>query len=119
MRYLGFMGVLFVLFFFNCLVGCLSTIVWTPAVLSVFYACVLHLCFCLCSAQLSMFHMERRSRNTLIIITKFCCGFRLQPGKDGRTEIVERGHNHGFPSLIKSCVYVSMLFLHNSSAIRW
>ena len=32
------------------------------------YACVLHFCICICSAQLSMFHMERRSRNTLIII---------------------------------------------------
>ena len=49
-----------------CLVGCFSTIIWTPTVLSVLYACVLY--FCLCSAQLSIFHMERRSRNTLIII---------------------------------------------------
>ena len=43
-------------------------IVWTPAVLSVLYACVLYLCICPCSAQLNMFHMERRSRNMLIII---------------------------------------------------
>ena len=43
-------------------------IVWTPAVLSVLYACVLYFCICTCSAQLSMFHMERRSRNMLIII---------------------------------------------------
>ena len=42
---------------------------WTPAVLSVLYACVLYFCICPCSAQLSMFHMERRSRNTLIIIS--------------------------------------------------
>ena len=27
--------------FFHCLVGCLSMIVWTPAVLGVLYACVL------------------------------------------------------------------------------
>ena len=27
-----------------------------------------YFCICTCSAQLSMFHMERRSRNTLIII---------------------------------------------------
>ena len=33
------------------------------------YACVLYFCICTCSAQLSMFHMERRSRNTLIIIS--------------------------------------------------
>ena len=32
------------------------------------YACVLYFCICPCSAQLSMSHMERRSRNTLIII---------------------------------------------------
>ena len=29
-------------FFLNCLAGCFSMIVWTPAVLSVFYACVLY-----------------------------------------------------------------------------
>ena len=43
-------------------------IIWTPTVLSVLYACVLHFCISTCSVQLSMFHMERRSRNTLIII---------------------------------------------------
>ena len=36
--------------------------------LSVLYACVFYFCICTCSAQLSMFHMEKRSRNTLIII---------------------------------------------------
>ena len=41
---------------------------WTPAVLSVLFTRVLHFCICTCSAQLSMFHMERRSRNTLIVI---------------------------------------------------
>ena len=41
-------------------------IIWTPAVLSVLYACILY--FYTCSAQLSMFHMQRHSRNTLIII---------------------------------------------------
>ena len=56
------------LFFLNCLAGCLSMIIWTPVVLSVLYACVLYFCICTCSAQLSMFHMERLSRNTLIII---------------------------------------------------
>ena len=53
---------------FLCLVGCFSMIIWTPAVLSVLYACVLYFCICTCSAQFSMFHMERHSRNTLIII---------------------------------------------------
>ena len=43
-------------------------ITWTPTVLSVLYACVSYCCICTCSAQLSMFHMDRRSRNTLIII---------------------------------------------------
>ena len=53
---------------FLCLFGCFSMIVWTPTVLSVFYACVLYICICTCSAHLSMFHMERPFRNTLIII---------------------------------------------------
>ena len=43
-------------------------IVWTHAVLGVLYVCVLYFCVCPCSAQLSMFHIERRFRNTLIII---------------------------------------------------
>ena len=43
-------------------------IIWTPAVLSVLYACVSYFCICTCSAQLGMFHMERRSRNILITI---------------------------------------------------
>ena len=53
---------------FLYLVGCFSMIIWTHAVLSVLSACVLYFCICTYSAQLSMFHMERRSRNTLIII---------------------------------------------------
>ena len=55
---------------FLCLVGCFSMIIWTPTVLSVLHACVLYFCICTCSAQLSMFHMERRSRNMLIVV---CC----------------------------------------------
>ena len=43
-------------------------IVWTPTVLSVLYACVLYFCIYTCSTQLCMFHMERRSRNTLVFI---------------------------------------------------
>ena len=50
---------------FLCLPGCFSMITRTPAVLSVLYACVLYSCICM---QLSMIHMERCSRNTLIII---------------------------------------------------
>ena len=60
---MDFMGILFL-----CLVGCLSMIIWTPTVLSVLHACVPYFCICTCSVQLRMFHMERRSRNTLIII---------------------------------------------------
>ena len=62
-------------FFFNtylyCLVGCLSMIVWTPAVLGVIYACVMYFCICTCSAQLSRFYMERPCRNIFIIIIIF------------------------------------------------
>ena len=39
-------------------------IILTPVVFSVLYACVLYICICTCSAQLSMFHTERRCRNT-------------------------------------------------------
>ena len=39
MQYLGFMGIIF-----NCLVGCLSVIFRTPAVLGVVYAYVLYFC---------------------------------------------------------------------------
>ena len=53
---------------FLCLVGCFSMSIWTPSVLSVFYACVLYFCICTCLAQFSMFHMERRFRNMLLII---------------------------------------------------
>ena len=61
---MGFYG-----YSFLCLVGCFSMTIWTPTVLSVLYACVLYnFCICTRSAQLSMFHMERLSRNTLIII---------------------------------------------------
>ena len=50
-------------------------IVWTPAVLSVLYACVLYFCICTCLAQLNMFHMERCSRNmSIIIIVIVMCG---------------------------------------------
>ena len=42
--------------------------VLTNAVLGVVDACVLYFCICTCSVQLSMFHMEGRSRNALIII---------------------------------------------------
>ena len=40
-----FMGILML-----CLFGCFSMIIWTPTVLSVFYACVLYFCICTCSA---------------------------------------------------------------------
>ena len=62
--YLGFMGNSF----FHCLVGCFSMIAWTPAVLSVLYEYVLYFHICTSSTQMSMFYMERRFRNTLIII---------------------------------------------------
>ena len=52
-------------------------IFWAPVVFSVLYACAL--CFCIwpCSAQVSMFNMERRSTNMPIIVIIY--------GDDGRT----------------------------------
>ena len=63
----GFYGYFF-LTHLHCSVGCLSMIVWTHAVLGILYAVVLYFCICTCSAQLSMLHMEKHSRNMLIII---------------------------------------------------
>ena len=60
-----------------CLVGCLSMIVWTHAVLGVLHVCVLYFCICTCSVQLSMFHMERRSRNTIIITIIIIINFNV------------------------------------------
>ena len=68
-RYLGSMFFGVFLTYLYCLVGYLSVIVRTHAVLGVLYAWVLYFCICTCSAQLSMIHMKRCSRNTLIIIT--------------------------------------------------
>ena len=62
MRYIGFMGVLFL-----CLIGCFSMIVWTPTVFECLICMRFLFLYCTCSAQLSVFHMEKRSRNTLII----------------------------------------------------
>ena len=45
-RYLGFM---FVVVFFNCVVGCFSMIVWTPAVLSLICMWFVFLYLPLCS----------------------------------------------------------------------
>ena len=42
--------------------------VWTPAVLGVLYACGLYFCVCACSMHLSVFHLEKRCRNTLMIM---------------------------------------------------
>ena len=56
-------------FFFThlyCCVGCLSIFVWTHGLVGVLYACVLYFCICAFSVQLSMFHMERRSRNIVV-----------------------------------------------------
>ena len=43
-------------------------IVWTPTAFECLICMRFYFCIFTCSAQLSMFHMEKRSRNTLIII---------------------------------------------------
>ena len=75
----------FLFFFFflthlYCLVACLNMIVWTYAVLGVLYACVLYFHICTCSVQVSMFHMERHSRNMFTIIIVVESG--IQEDKD-------------------------------------
>ena len=44
-------------------------IVWTRAVLGVLYSCVSYFCIHTYSTQLSKFHMERCSSNTIITIS--------------------------------------------------
>ena len=44
------------------------------------YACVLYFCICPYSAQCSVFHMERRSRSTLIVPFTNVCGLILYTG---------------------------------------
>ena len=55
-------------------------IVWTHAVLGVLYACVLYLCICACSVQLSMFHMEKGAlemQSLLLLLLSIClCVFQ-------------------------------------------
>ena len=46
----------------------LGMVVWTCAVLGVLYACVLYFVVCTCSAQFSMFHMERRTRKKIVVV---------------------------------------------------
>ena len=77
----------YILFFFDthlyCLVGCLSMTVWKHAVLAVLYAYVLYFCICTSSAQLSMLHMERCSRNTLIKCLTLLIASVTQKSSDG------------------------------------
>ena len=100
-------------------------IIWTPAVLSVLYTCVLYFCICTCSAQLSMFHMERRSRNTLII--NIIILFFPLPGrtvesidlKTGKRELKQRIKTYlpisictsSLPGLIRASSIMSFLFV--------
>ena len=63
-RYMGFYGV----FFFFLMLSWMFQHDYLDTYCFGLYACVLHFCICICSAQLSIFHMEKRSRNMLIII---------------------------------------------------
>ena len=53
---------------FLCLVGCFSMIMWTPAVLSVLYACVLYFCLHLFSAIEHVSHGKALKKYVIIII---------------------------------------------------
>ena len=64
MRYIGFNGCSF----FYAYLDVSARLFGHLLLLSLLYACVFYFCICTCSAQLSMFHMEKRSRNTLITI---------------------------------------------------
>ena len=97
-------------------------IIWTPAVLSVLYACVLYFCLCTCSAQLSTFHMERRSRNmliTIIIITTVTIILSITSNRHWWLSLVyitvtftglHHCDFHWFTSLWLSLVYITVTF---------
>ena len=53
---------------FSCLVGCFKHDYLDTCCFECLIFCVLYFCICTCSVQLSMFHMERRARNTLTIL---------------------------------------------------
>ena len=77
---------------FLCLTGCFSMIFRTPTVLSVLYACIFYSCICTCSARLSMFHTEKRSRNTLITIIIIIIALKfLSCPTHGRTDNMPTG----------------------------
>ena len=75
MQYIGFMGVLFFMLNWMFQHERFGHLLF----LRVLYACLFYFCICTCSAQLSMFHMEKRSRNTLIIII-IITNVMVQPG---------------------------------------
>ena len=68
-----------------CLVGCLSMIVWTHAVLGVFYACLFYFCICTCSAQFHMFHIEICSLLLLLSLSKQLKQFLQKEGGQPQT----------------------------------
>ena len=53
---------------FFCLIDVSAWLFGHLLFLSVLYASVFYFCICTCSEQLNMFHMEKHSRNTIIII---------------------------------------------------
>ena len=62
--HIDFVVVVVVVFFFTIFAGCLSMIVWTHALFGVLY--VLYFSICTCSGKLSIFHMDRCSKHTII-----------------------------------------------------
>ena len=87
-----------------CLVRCLSMIVWTHAVLGVLYVCVLYFCICTCSAQLSMFPLERCSRNMLLSLLLQQQKHHREPVSEwhtkGKKEAIQHAEYPGVPALV-------------------
>ena len=115
----GFYG-----YFFNCLVGCKSMIVWTPADFYI-YACVLYFCInCTCSVQLSMFHMERSSRNklcSLLLMLLLLCTVQTQDIQfnTNKMRTLHRYCTYGQTQAIQFNTNYNMCTLHKYCTCIW
>ena len=86
-------------------------IVWAHVVLGVLHACVLYFLFiCTSSAQLSVFHMERSSRNALIILIIFQCAPKLSKKQTTGSALHLLPLNHSVPFGFVVCLFVFVLF---------
>ena len=84
------------------------------------YACVLYFCICTCSAQLSLFHMERCSRSTLIISIINMPEFWPKP-EDSHLSKMSRCQTSEWTLAVQASIgkvgHLSCLLSHESSSV--